>query len=530
MPFIYMILGSMKACFRLSSFILFFLPRLIWKGLPLLLSLWALWHFREDDTERLVMASLMCVAGVMIRHTGEKITALIWKPSTSHGSARFASEAEASVNNLFGGRGFLLGRFAGNLLRFSREGHILTFAPTRSGKGAGGVIPNLIDHPGSCVVIDVKGENYAVTSRERAKRGAVYALAPFAEDIEPANFNPLDFIRLGTMHETADAALIADLIVVPHGENTYWDDEARNLISALILYVANDMPGHMRTLGCVADIATTNKVELDELIKLMSVHQHPEIKSRGKALSQKEDKERSGVISSVQNHLAIWQSHKPLARASSRSDFRFEDLKNEPATVYLSIPPEYLVVCRSFVRVMVGVAMASMTRSTKRPKHRVLFLLDEVAALGHLKVLEEAIGYIAGYGVTLWLFFQDMAQLEKTYRKWRSIVANCAVRQAFNVADAQTAKELSSLLGVTTVDVETEGRSASFPFSLLPHSVHKGTMKSSRPLMTEDEVMALPAKKQLLFVQGMRPILADKIRYFDRWEWRFWGKWDKWQD
>ena len=332
------------------------------------------------------------------------------------------------------------------------------------------------------------------------------------------------------MHETADAALIADLIVVPHRENIHWDDEARNLISALILYVANDMPGHLRTLGFVADIATTKKDELDELIKLMSVHQHPEIKFRAKALNQKADKKRSGVISSVQNHLAIWQSHKPLARALSCSDFRFEDLKNKPVTVYLSTPPEYLVVCRSFVRVMVGVATASMTRATKRPKHPVLFLLDEVAALGHLKVLEETIGYIAGYGVTLWLFFQGMAQLEKTYRKWRSIVANCAVRQAFNVADAQTAKELSSLLGVTTVDVETEGRSASFPFSLLPHSVHKSTMKSSRPLMTEDEVMALPARKQLLFVQEVRPIPANKIRYLDRWERRFWGKCDKWQD
>ena len=143
----------------------------------------------------LVMASLMCVCGVVIRYTGEKIAALSWKPSTSHGSARFASEAEVSVNNLFGGRGFLLGHFAGNLLRFSREGHILTFAPTQSVMSVGGVIPNLIDHPGSCVVIDVKGENYAVTSRERAKRRAVYALAPLAKGIEPASFNPLDFIR-----------------------------------------------------------------------------------------------------------------------------------------------------------------------------------------------------------------------------------------------------------------------------------------------------------------------------------------------
>src|SRR5690606_28156158 len=102
-------------------------------------------------------------------------------------------------------------------------------------------------------------------------------------------------------------------------------------------------------------------------------------------------------------------------------------------------------------------------------------------------------------------------------------------RQAFNVADAQTAKELSHLLGVATVKVDSEGRSASFPFSLLPHSIHRGVIDIARPLMTEDEIMAMPARKQLIFVQGMRPIFASKLRYFDWWEWRFWGKWDKWQ-
>ncbi|SDH90677.1 type IV secretory system conjugative DNA transfer family protein [Roseospirillum parvum] len=529
MPFIYFILGSARATFRLSTFILIFAPKLVWKTLPLFLMLWGLWHFRESQSGALLMAALMCAVGMLIQKVGERLFGLIWQPPVSHGSARFATEAEARIGNLFTGRGVILGRLAGSILRFAREGHILTFAPTRSGKGAGGVIPNLLDHPGSCVVIDVKGENFAVTARERTKRGAVYALAPFATDFEPACVNPLDFIRLGTIHEAADAALIADLIVVPHGDDTYWDDEARNVIAALIFYVATDMPDHQRTLGHVADLATTDREGFDALMKAMGDHEHAEVRRRAHALTQKEERERSGVISSVQNHLAPWLSHKPLARACHRSDFRFEDLKDEVATVYLILPPEYLVVCRSFVRVMTGLAIAAMTRTTRRPKHRVLFLLDEVAALGYIKVLEEAIGYIAGYGVTLWLFFQDLAQLEKTYRKWRSIVANCAVRQAFNVADAQTAKELSTLLGVSTVKVDTQGRSASFPFSLLPHSVHRGMMQTARPLMTEDEVMALSGRKQLLFIQGMRPILASKLRYFDWWEWRFWGKWDRWQ-
>lgn len=529
MPFILFLLGSTRVAFRLTTLILVYGHKAIWNGLPLFLFLWALWHFREDNAFSLIMAALMCLVGYLAQQTVEKFSALIWPPSISHGSARFATETEVRFNNLCSGRGVILGRHSGSLLRFHREGHLLTFAPTRSGKGAGGVIPNLLDHPGSCVVIDVKGENHAITARERSKRGPVYALAPFAEGISTANLNPLDAIRIGTTYETTDAALIADLIVVPHGEDTYWDDEARNLIAAIILYVVHDMPEHLRTLGHVADLATTDRKSFDELMLAMSRHDNAEVRSRANALSQKEERERSAVVSSAQNHLAPWQGHKPLARVCGRSNFRFEDLKDEVATVYLILPPEYLVVCRSFIRVMTGLAIASMTRSTRRPRQRVLFLLDEVAALGYIKALEEAIGYIAGYGVTLWLFFQDLAQLEKTYRKWRSIVANCAVRQAFNVADSETARELSALLGVATVRVDSEGRSAAFPFSLLPHSVHRGATETSRPLLTEDEVMTLPAQKQLIFVQGMRPILANKLRYFDWWEWRFWGKWDKWQ-
>lgn len=107
------------------------------------------------------------------------------------------------------------------------------------------------------------------------------------------------------------------------------------------------------------------------------------------------------MVSSAQNHLAPWQGHKPLARVRGRSDFRFEDLKDEVATVYLILPPEYPVVCRSFIRVMTGLAIASVTRSTRRPRQRGLILLEEEAAPGYIKALEKAIGYIVGYGVTL---------------------------------------------------------------------------------------------------------------------------------
>lgn len=501
-----------------------------WHTLPFVLAGAAAWFFSYDSVLMAIQAVLWLLIGLWIKKFVRQLGELLSSPSTVHGSARFASLDELALGSFFSGKGLILGRQGLRWLRFNREGNVLTFAPSRSGKGAGGVIPNLLEHPGSAVVIDVKGENLAVTARDRSRRGSLHILAPLREDLPVASLNPLDFIRLGTLHEVSDASLIADLLVAPHGEETFWDDEARHLITGLILFVASEAPDGLRTLAQVADLIIDNREAFDYLLVQMEGSSHPQVRSRARAFSQKEERERSAVISTAQNHLAVWSSHHPLARVTSRSDFRFEDLKEETATVYIVLPPELLNVYRSFARVMVGLAVASMVRSGKRPKHRVLFLLDEIAALGRMPIIEQAIGYIAGYGVTLWLFFQDLDQLQKTYVKWRSIIANCVIRQAFNVSDAQTSKELSAMLGVTTVRVKTEGHTAPFPVSLLPYSMHRGTALTSRPLMTEDEVMALGDRKQLIFVQGMRPILASKIRYFDWWEWRFWGRWDKWSE
>lgn len=499
-----------------------------WWSLPVILAGGAYWVFRENWLHVLLQVPLWFLVGALAKRSVQQLRGLTDEKPTSHGTARFATPAELRIAGFFGRRGLIVGRLGLRWLRFSREGNVLTFAPSRSGKGAGGVIPNLLEHPGSVVAIDVKGENLAVTARERSKRGAVHVLAPLREDILASSFNPLDFIRLGTLHEVSDAALISELLVAPHGDDTFWDDEARNLIAALVLFVASEGTEGNRTLAHVADLLTDNREAFDSVLARMEHAEHPQVSARARAFTQKEERERSAVISTAQNHLAVWSSHHPLARVTSRSDFHFEDLKDETATVYLVLPPELLGVYRSFVRVMVGLSMASMTRNAEKPAQRVLFLLDEVAALGRMPVLEQVIGYIAGYGATLWLFFQDLDQLEKTYPKWRSIIANCTVRQAFNVADAQTAKELSTMLGVATVPVQSEGTSAVVPLTMLPHSVHRGRSVTSRPLMTEDEVMAMGTRDQLIFVQGLRPILAQRIRYFDWWEWRFWRRWDHW--
>lgn len=187
----------------------------------------------------------------------------------------------------------------------------------------------------------------------------------------------------------------------------------------------------------------------------------------------------------------------------------------------LFAPPEYLQAYRPFLRLMTGLATVAMTRNPARPKHPVLFIFDELPALGYMRPIEEGIGYLAGYSAKLWLFVQDLDQLEKTCPKARSMIANCAVRQAFNVQDPDTAKLLSEMLGTATVTMQSKGQSSALPFKLLTGAYHSGVFEGARQLMTTGEILTMDSKRQLLFVQGLPAIRARKIRYFDWWEWRF---------
>lgn len=429
-----------------------------------------------------------------------------------HGSAAFASWRGLWKRGLLGRKGLILGKAFWRYLRFDHDGHLLTFAPTRTGKGVSCVIPNLLDHPGSAVVTDIKGENYAITGQRRQALGPVFPLAPFSRDIDTAHFNPLDFIRAGEPEDVDDAALIADLLVANTGDPSFWDSEAENLISALLLYVAHEFPADHRNLHQVWALLMLSKADFDALLEHMKASQHPAIRKAATGFSQKEDRERSAVISTAQTHMKIWRSPM-LAKATAWSDFRLEDLKRQVMSLYIIIPPELLSVYQPFLRLMVGLSISAMTRVQARPRERVVFFLDEIAALGRMAPVETAIGYLAGYGVSLWLFFQDLDQLQKTYPKWRSMIANCNVRQAFGVADHETARELSAMMGQRTVRVSSKSKSGDWLMPL-PEHVSRQSSLTARPLMTPDEIMTMSADREIIFVQACRPILAQKLRYF----------------
>lgn len=494
---------------------------LIWQSLPALVAAGTYLALSVQPALAVIAASLFAMVSVLAK----QLVVLLLPPPSSHGTARFADLDDIARARLFANRGIILGRKAGRAIRYSGDGHLLTFAPTRSGKGVGCVIPTLLSWRGSVVVTDIKGENLATTGRYRRRLGQVYALAPFDETLNAsAAYNPFDFIRVGSPYEVDDTRLIAEMLVVPDGhEPSHWDREARTLISGLVLYVmhhgreGDKSPAHVRQL-------LMNDLEGFELtLAEMANSPHPAVSRIATGFSQKSEKERSGVISTAQGATEVFESPL-LAKITSSSTFKLEELKDGICSLYLVIPPEYLDSYRPYLRLMVGLCTAMMTRRVHNTPYEVLFLLDELPALGYMRPIEEGIGYLAGYRAKLWLFVQDLDQLAKTYPKARSIVANCAVRQAFNVQDPETAKLLSDMMGATTIKMKSAGSSGKLPIRLLSGSYQSSAYESGRDLMTPAEVMAMRPKQQLLFVQSVPPIKAKKIRYFDPLEWRFWGK------
>src|SRR5438445_5161271 len=438
-------------------------------------------------------------------------------PSDSHGSAHWG-DAEA----LHRPRGLLLGRQGRQLLRVVGEGHVLTVAPTRSGKGVSAVIPNLPDYPGSVLVTDPKGENYAVTARWRRGLGApVYAFDPFGVAEGGASYNPLDLIDVASAEAVDDARLIADMLVLPaarEGEQAFWNEEARGVLTGLILHVAANAPAELRTLTHVRALLTLPPEPFTDLLEEMQGSEAASgLVARAAArILQKADRERSGVLSTAQSHTHFLDSPR-MARVLERSTVDLAVLKREAVSVYLILPTDRMDAYARWLRLMIGCALLAMARTRGQPKERVLFLLDEFAHLGRMHPVQRDIGLAGGFGVTFWLIVQDLSQLKSTYAEtWPTFLANVDVLQAFGINDWDTAEYLSKMTGESTIYVESKHQSRGM--SRGPHAQRqlgsgRAWSEQGRRLLLPDEVRRLPRESALVFVKGGAPLCVERENY-----------------
>jgi len=455
-----------------------------------------------------------------------------------HGSARWANlsdlkatgviPANPTARTIPGPEGIFLGLYTdprGQRYRLydNEPHHVMLIAPTRSGKGVGYVVPNLLNYRHSAVVLDVKRELYEVTSGYRAGElgQEIFLFDPTSS--HTSRYNPLDEIRLGP-HEVRDTQNIADLVVDPEGSaesRSHWQLTAHELLTATMLhlkYTAGAAQASVpQTLaGCAQFLSDPRRPIHTTLQEMLNARHlpaggHPLISSTARAMMDKAPEELSGVVSTALSYLSLYRD--PLvAAATSASDFRILDLveHSRPVTLYIAVPPSDLTRTRPLLRLFLNQLCRNLTQTLDRERREVLFLLDEFPALRRLLFFVDSLAYLAGYKVRALIVTQDMAQLQANYGTHESITANCQVRIAMTPNRPETAQMLSNMLGTFTVHhAHTTRRSGGrlFESSTTPAEV-------KRPLLTPDEVLRLPADDALLFLSGRPPVRATRARYY----------------
>jgi type IV secretion system protein VirD4 len=451
------------------------------------------------------------------------------------GAARWMREREAETLGLLGSSGLIVGKLGGQVLRFADvEGSVVVFAPQGAGKGVGVVVPNLLTYPGSVICTDPKGENFAITARARRQFGPVYCVNVGDPD-RSHRFNPLDVVSRDLLRAVDDCTRLAELLMPKDArdENSHWRDRSVSILTSLLLYVIEQHgdDDNRCTIASVHEIVTAPGAKLADILKQMMKSPQFVVRSEAGLLANSlASEEGLNLLSNISKGTGIWAEGRVLGRLAQRSDFDLErDVVGRVATLFVSVPEDMKAVYAPFMRVMVGLSLHAVSRVGKHGvgAERPLFMLDEAAALGHIPELEDGMGHLRAYARAV-LIFQDLGQLQGTYRKWRSLLANAACQVFFGVNDQDTAELVSKMVGDTTVEAPTFGVNTGAG-TVLAHHENVGIGQAGRRLVQASDVLRLGRNAAVLFVRDApHPILATRLRYFE--EAMFAGLWDRWRD
>ncbi|TIW46697.1 MAG: conjugal transfer protein TraG, partial [Mesorhizobium sp.] len=446
---------------------------------------------------------------------------------TTYGSSRWATTHEVETAGLLRPAGVFLGRLNDRYLRHDGPEHVMAFAPTRSGKGVGLVVPTLLSWTGSAIIHDIKGENWQLTSGWRSKFS--YCLLFNPTDPRSARYNPLLEVRKGP-DEIRDVQNIADILVDPEGaleRRNHWEKTSHSLLVGAILHVL--YAEEEKTLARVATFLSDPQRSFAATLQRMTTTNHlgtghnpqvhPVVASAARELLNKSENERSGVLSTAMSFLGLYRD-PTVATATSSCDWRIADLVDgeRPLSLYLVVPPSDISRTKPLVRLILNQIGRRLTERLegdpkKSRKHQLLMMLDEFPALGRLDFFETALAFMAGYGIRSYLIAQSLNQVSKAYGENNAILDNCHVRIAFSSNDERTAKRISDALGTAT-ELRSMRNYAGHRLAPWLSHVMVSRQETARPLLTPGEVMQLPPSDELVLVSGLPPIRAKKLRYY----------------
>lgn len=458
--------------------------------------------------------------GILVAVVGSVIRSRDARFVTTYGSARWATMKDMRQHKLLRPDGVFLGRYRGNYLRHAGPEHVMAFAPTRSGKGVGLVVPTLLSWTESAVIHDIKGENWTLTSGWRSTFSDCIRFDP--TDARSPRYNPLLEVRRAPC-EVRDAQNIADILVDPEGSlerRSHWEKTGHALLVGVILHVL--YAEEDKTLaGCAKFLSDPDRTFAATLRLMMSTSHlgdrpHPVVAQAARELQNKSENERSGVLSTALSFLSLYRD-PVVAEVTSVSDWTVEGLVmgERPMSLYLACPPSDVSRTKPLMRLVLNQIARRLTEQEPDPSRRkLLLMLDEFPALGRLDFFETALAFMAGYGVRAFLVAQSLNQIEKAYGPNNAILDNCHVRVAFATNDERTAKRISEALGTKTELRSQKNYTGHRLSPWLPHMM-VSRQETQRALLTPGEIMQLPATDEIVMVAGAPPVRARKLRYFE---------------
>ncbi|WP_417462955.1 conjugal transfer protein TraG [Kordiimonas sp.] len=475
-----------------------------------------------------IIAASGGVVGVAVAIAGSLWRARQNQLVTTYGSSRWANKSEIVKSGLHDDRGVFLGRLKDRYLRHDGPEHVMCFAPTRSGKGVGLVIPTLLSWPHSAVIHDIKGENWQLTAGWRSRFSHCLLFNP--TDPASAKYNPLLEVRKGPF-EVRDVQNIADILVDPEGaleRRNHWEKTSHSLLVGVILHVL--YAEEAKTLSRVATFLSDPSRSFERSLRLMmstnhlgttnAPKVHPVVAQAARELLNKSENERSGVLSTAMSFLGLYRD-PTVAKTTSACEWRIADLMDaeHPVSLYLVIPPSDISRTKPLVRLILNQIGRRLTERLdgeqgKSRRHQLLMMLDEFPALGRLDFFESALAFMAGYGVRSFLIAQSLNQITKAYGENNAILDNCHVRIAFATNDERTAKRISDSLGTAT-ELRAQRNYAGHRLAPWLAHVMVSRQETARPLLTPGEVMQLPTDEEIVMISGQPPIRAKKLRYFE---------------
>lgn len=458
----------------------------------------------------------------------------IWRTASRslHGEARFSGMADLAKAGFFKqtDTSVVVGKYNGKLLHYSGQQFALLAAPTRSGKGVGIVIPNLLSYKGSVVVLDIKQENFNLTSGYRKEElgQEVYLFNPFAEDGRTHRWNPFTYVSSDPNQRVSDLMSIAAMLY-PDGDSKdkFWVSQARNAFLAFSLYcydeyenLKSDFPSDDSfnndppcTLGKLYRLASGNGMELKEYFKQLAELDYlsPATKTAFSGLISQEKETFGSIMGTFKEPLNPW-INPVIDAATSADDFLLTDVRKKKMTIYIGILPNKLAESRVIVNLFFSQLINQNTKELPQDnpdlKHQCLLLMDEFTSIGKVEIIAHSVSYMAGYNIRLFPIIQSIAQLDAVYGKEysRTIITNHALQIIYTPREQQDANEYSEMLGYTTVKRKniSRGRERSVSES-----------EERRALMLPQELKAMSQDSEIILYEGMaHPAKVNKIRYY----------------